>query len=266
MASERDAKQSGAQGAGRALRMQESPPGKQTRVEQLDAGQAQQRPKESRNEVPRGEEDRAAVPLGEFGISAWLLPLGQQTYTDGNMEVTVTASASASLTLSPSVKVDPNNFRMKSGARNIVDAVVTLNFDDHGRSIDMQAFSIKHGHLKMSEGVSPNGEGASATFTLSGVVPARGHEAGLPGRHGYVKVNGEVSFDLKYSIKFTGPPPPKPFQIPSVSPAWQATLSKAANDAAETLKKATPGLLGAATGALGACIASGVCEAALLVF
>lgn len=263
MASDMDAKQSSAPGAGRAPHVTGPSPGKQTRVEQIDAGPAQQGAKGARGEVAHEAEDREAGSLGSFGI-AECIGLGSKTYTDGTMEVTVSASATANLTLKPSVKVDPSNFQAKSHIRNIVDAAVTVNFDDHGKSIDMQMFSIKQGHLKMSEGVSAKGgKEADAFLTLSCVIPAGGHKAGLPGRHGYVEIDGEVSFDLSYSIKLKGPPPAKPIKIPEVAPEWQAELSKVAHDAAEALKKAAPGLLAGAGAAIGTCIASGMCEVLL---
>lgn len=263
MASYMDTKQSSTAGTGRAPHVTGPSPGKQTRVEQIDTGPAQQRAKGARDEIVHDADEREAGSLGSFGI-AEDISLGHRTYTSGPMEVTVYASAEAKLTLTPSVKVDPSKFSPEPHMRNIIDAAVTVNFDDHGKSIDMQMFSIQQGRLKMSEHVSTKGgKEADAVVTLSCVVPAGGHKAGLPGRHGYVKIDGEVSFNLNYSIKLKGPLPPKPRKIPDVPPAWQAELSKVAQEAAEALKKEAPWIV--ITGAAVGCIESGICEA-LLVF
>lgn len=262
MASHMDAKQSSALGSGRAPHGADRSPGKQSRVEQLEAGTAQQRAQGAHGEVAHAAEDREAASLGSFGF-AECLKIGSKTFTQGNLEVTLSASATTKLTLTPSVKVDPSNFHLKSHARNIIDAAVTVNFDHDGKTIDMQMFSLNAHHVKMSEGVTAKGgKEADAFLTLSCVVPAHGHKAGLPGRHGYVEIDGEVSFDLGYSIKLKGPPPPR-IKIPEVAPEWQAKLSKVAHDAAEALKDAAPGILAGAGAAVGTCILSGMCEVLL---
>jgi hypothetical protein len=194
-------------------------PGKQTLVEQINVPPVQQRAKGLRDEAaverrlaardeagPHGaashakdahsaREARPGGSPGAFGI-ARCIGLGSRTYTDGNMEVTVSASANTKLTLRPSVEVDRGAFRAKPHVRNIIDSAVTINFDEHGHSVDLEMFSIKQGHLKMHEGVSARGgHEADAFLTLSCVIPAGGHEAGLPGHHGHVEIDGEVSFD-----------------------------------------------------------------------